>query len=92
MSSSCDHGQRELRATETTESGRGATPPAPNRRGPPSIPPLVARELDKGAGDDTSHVFRFYAARLAEPDDDGEPLDLDVLTRVAVERLELSQN
>jgi hypothetical protein len=52
----------------------------------------VARELDKGAGDDTSHVFRFYAARLAEPDDDGEPLDLDVLTRVAVERLELSQN
>jgi uncharacterized protein with ParB-like and HNH nuclease domain len=49
----------------------------------------LAREPDNGAGDDISRAYRFFAARLDEPGDDTQPLDLDVLTRVVVERLEI---
>jgi hypothetical protein len=48
----------------------------------------LIREPDSGAGDDISRAYRYYSARLAEPLD-GEELDLELLTRAAVERLEI---
>jgi alkylated DNA nucleotide flippase Atl1 len=48
----------------------------------------LTREPDNGAGDDISRAYRFYAACLSEPLDD-EQIDIDLLTRAAVERLEI---
>lgn len=50
----------------------------------------VSREPDNGAGDDLSRAYRFFAKRLMESAQDGdEALDLERLTRVVVERLEI---
>lgn len=49
----------------------------------------VNREPDNGAGDDLSRAYRFFAKRLTEGDQDGSALDLERLTRVVVERLEI---
>lgn len=46
------------------------------------------REEDNGAGDDVSRAYRFFAGRLDE-EVDGEAIDLETLTRVVVERLEI---
>lgn len=47
----------------------------------------VLREPDNNAGDDISRAYRFFAARLNN--EDAADLDLDVLTHVVVERLEI---
>ena len=47
----------------------------------------VLREPDNNAGDDISRAYRFFAARLNAEDATG--LDLEVLTHVVVERLEI---
>jgi alkylated DNA nucleotide flippase Atl1 len=48
----------------------------------------LTREPDNGAGDDISRAYRFYAGRLSEPLD-GEEIDVELLARAAVERLEI---
>src|SRR5205823_987830 len=48
----------------------------------------LTREPDNGAGDDIARAYRFYASRLQEPLG-GEDLDLPLLTRAVVERLEI---
>ena len=47
----------------------------------------VLREPDNDAGDDISRAYRFFAAKVNTKDAVG--LDLDVLTHVVVERLEI---
>lgn len=48
----------------------------------------LTRESDNGAGDDISRAYRFFASRIGQQLD-GEDLDLALLTRAAVERLEI---
>jgi alkylated DNA nucleotide flippase Atl1 len=47
----------------------------------------VLREPDNNAGDDISRAYRFFAAKLRGSD--AVSLDLDLLTQVVVERLEI---
>ena len=47
----------------------------------------VLREPDNNAGDDISRAYRFFAGRLNAEDASG--LDLEILTHVVVERLEI---
>jgi alkylated DNA nucleotide flippase Atl1 len=53
----------------------------------PSFVRWVEREPDAGARDGLSEAYRFFRAQLAAPLPGGEPLDLDLLVRVVVERL-----
>jgi alkylated DNA nucleotide flippase Atl1 len=48
----------------------------------------LMREPDNGAGDDISRAYRFFASRIGQQLD-GQDLDLPLLTRAAVERLEI---
>jgi alkylated DNA nucleotide flippase Atl1 len=48
----------------------------------------LMRAPDNGAGDDISRAYRFFASRIAQQLD-GEDIDLHLLTRTAVERLEI---
>lgn len=59
----------------------------PARQDRPSYVAAVDDLADKGGTDPIGSAYRFFAARMAESSDNGDPIDLELLERVLVSRL-----